>query len=189
MLSFAEPVRFIFSHSALREGWDNPNVFVICMLEAQRQHESRVDKRSGVACVWLLISVGDRMDHPAIVHQVNVLTVVASESYKDFVLGCRRTSATPYLTPTVADEAYFTGKVLKTETGDVAVTPHMAKQIYKYLSKNDYTRCHRSDYGQRTTRPRRKAPWRRCPGAEAHAEQVYRLIDSVFSDSQMFEIR
>ena len=86
LLSFDEPVRFIFSHSALREGWDNPNVFVICML---KHSDNTVSRRQEVGR-GLRLSVnqdGDRMDNPATVHQVNVLTVVASESYKDFVAG------------------------------------------------------------------------------------------------------
>lgn len=188
LLSFAEPVRFIFSHSALREGWDNPNVFVICAL---KHSDNTISRRQEVGR-GLRLSVnqtGDRMDHPAIVHDVNVLTVVASESYKDFVSALQRDiSESLSARPKVADEAYFTGKVLKTPTGDVEVTPQLAKQIYKYLLKNDY-----SDDTDRITglyHEARKdgtlAPL--PPELQAHAEQVYQLIDSVFSDSQMFDI-
>ena len=79
LLSFEEPVRFIFSHSALREGWDNPNVFVICTL---KHSDNTISRRQEVGR-GLRLSVnqdGDRMDDPATVHQINVLTVVASES-------------------------------------------------------------------------------------------------------------
>src|SRR6218665_2354774 len=89
LLSFAEPVRFIFSHSALREGWDNPNVFVICAL---KHSDNTVSRRQEVGR-GLRLSVnqsGDRMDDPATVHEVNVLTVVASESYKDFVAALQK---------------------------------------------------------------------------------------------------
>ena len=78
LLSLNEPVRFIFSHSALREGWDNPNVFVICAL---KHSDNTISRRQEVGR-GLRLSVnqnGDRMDHPATVHDVNVLTVVASE--------------------------------------------------------------------------------------------------------------
>jgi type III restriction enzyme len=139
LLSFAEPVRFIFSHSALREGWDNPNVFVICAL---KHSDNTVSRRQEVGR-GLRLSVnqqGDRMDVPATVHQINVLTVVASESYKDFVTALQRDISDGLSErPRVADEAYFTGKVLKTAAGDVTVTPQLAKQIYRYLAKNDYT--------------------------------------------------
>ena len=188
LLSFAEPVRFIFSHSALREGWDNPNVFVICAL---KHSDNTISRRQEVGR-GLRLSVnqqGDRMDHPAIVHDVNVLTVVASESYKDFVAALQRDiSESLSARPRLADEAYFTGKVLKTATGDVEVTPQLAKQIYKYLLKHDYTDdkdCITSAYheakkgGALATLPPELAP---------HAEQVFKLIDSVFSESQLPEI-
>ena len=113
LLSFEEPVRFIFSHSALREGWDNPNVFVICTL---KHSDNTISRRQEVGR-GMRLSVnqdGDRMDDPATVHQINVLTVVASESYKDFVTGLQRDiSAGLSARPLKADEAYFTGKVLK----------------------------------------------------------------------------
>jgi type III restriction enzyme len=108
LLSLAEPVRFIFSHSALREGWDNPNVFVICAL---KHSDNTISRRQEVGR-GLRLSVnqhGDRMDHPAIVHDVNVLTVVASESYKDFVTALQRDiSDSLSARPKVADEAFFT---------------------------------------------------------------------------------
>ena len=188
LLSLQEPVRFIFSHSALREGWDNPNVFVICAL---KHSDNTISRRQEVGR-GLRLSVnqtGDRMDHPANVHDVNVLTVVASESYKDFVSALQKDiSESLSARPKVADEAYFTGKVLKTATGDVEVTPQLAKQIYKYLLKNDYSDD--TDHITGTYHEAKKegilAPL--PPELQAHAEQVYQLIDSVFSESQMFEI-
>jgi type III restriction enzyme len=190
LLKFEEPVRFIFSHSALREGWDNPNVFVICFLK-HPDYNNEVTRRQEVGR-GLRLSVnqlGDRVDHPAIVHDVNVLTVVASESFKGFVTALQKDiSDSLSARPKVANEAYFTGKVLKTPTGNVEVTPQLAKQIYKYLLKNDY-----SDDTDRITGTYHEAKKEGTlaplpPELQAHAEQVYQLIDSVFSDSQMFEI-
>ena len=190
LLKFEEPVRFIFSHSALREGWDNPNVFVICFLK-HPDYNNEVTRRQEVGR-GLRLSVnqlGDRVDHPAIVHDVNVLTVVASESFKEFVTALQKDiSDSLSARPKVANEAYFTGKVLKTPTGNVEVTPQLAKQIYKYLLKNDY-----SDDTDRITGTYHEAKKEGTlaplpPELQAHAEQVYQLIDSVFSDSQMFEI-
>lgn len=86
LLSFEEPTRFIFSHSALREGWDNPNVFQICTL---RHSNSSTAKRQEVGR-GLRICVdknGTRMDSELLgddVHEVNKLTVIANESYTDF---------------------------------------------------------------------------------------------------------
>ncbi len=188
LLSFAEPVRFIFSHSALREGWDNPNVFVICAL---KHSDSTISRRQEVGR-GLRLSVnqsGDRMDHPATVHDVNVLTVVASESYKDFVAALQKDiSESLSARPKVANEDYFTGKVLKTPTGDVQVTPQLAKQIYRYLVKNDYTddadgiACAYHDAKKAGTLA--DLP----PELKPHAEQVFQLIDSVFSASQLPDI-
>lgn len=185
LLSFAEPVRFIFSHSALREGWDNPNVFVICTL---KHSDNTISRRQEVGR-GLRLSVnqhGDRMDNPATVHQINVLTVVASESYKDFVTALQRDiSDSLSARPRVADEEYFTGKVLKTATGDVTVTPQIAKQIYKYLLKNDYT-----DNDDKITEAYHKAKSEQQLAdlpleLQLFAEQVFQLIDSVYSDAQM----
>jgi type III restriction enzyme len=181
-------VRFIFSHSALREGWDNPNVFVICAL---KHSDNTISRRQEVGR-GLRLSVnqhGDRMDHPAIVHDVYVLTVVASESYKEFVAALQKDiSDSLSARPKVADEAFFTGKVLKTATGDVEVTPQLAKQIYKYLIKNDYT-----DDADRITGAYHDAKKAETlaelpPELKPHATQVYQLIDSVFSASQLPEI-
>ncbi|HTF69777.1 MAG TPA: hypothetical protein VK638_44580, partial [Edaphobacter sp.] len=123
LLSLDEPVRFLFSHSALRESWDSPNVFVIGML---KKSDDTTTRRQEVGR-GLRLSVnqnGDRMDDPATVHDLNVLTVVASEGYKEFVAGLQKDiAAVLSARPQKADEAFFTGKVLKTATGDVSVTP------------------------------------------------------------------
>ncbi|OJV55704.1 MAG: restriction endonuclease subunit R [Burkholderiales bacterium 68-10] len=188
LLSLAEPVRFIFSHSALREGWDNPNVFVICAL---KHSDNTISRRQEVGR-GLRLSVnqnGDRMDHPATVHDVNVLTVVASESYKDFVTALQKDiSESLSERPRVANEEYFTGKVLKTATGDMPVTPQLAKQIYRYLVKNDYTddsdRIAGAYHDAKKAGTLADLPDELKP----HAAQVYQLIDSVFSASQLPDI-
>ena len=185
LLSFEEPVRFIFSHSALREGWDNPNVFVIGTL---KHSDSTISRRQEVGR-GLRLAVnqnGDRMDDPAIVHRVNVLTVVASESYKDFVTGLQRDiSASLSARPRKADEAYFTGKVLKTVSADVTVTPAMAKAIYKYLLKNDYT-----DDADRVAAAYHEAKREGTlaplpPDLAPFAPQILQLIETVYSDAQL----
>lgn len=87
LLSFDEPVRFIFSHSALREGWDNPNVFQICTL---RESDAEIKKRQEIGR-GLRLCVdrnGNRMDAETLganlVHDTNILTVIANESYEKF---------------------------------------------------------------------------------------------------------
>ncbi len=184
LLSFAEPVRFIFSHSALREGWDNPNVFVMCML---KHSDNTISRRQEVGR-GLRISVnqnGDRMDNATTVHDVNVLTVVASESYKDFVQSLQEEiSASLSDRPRKADAAYFTSQFIKTATEEVPITMRMARQIDMYLVKNNYI-----DEEYMITAAYHEA---RDSGTLAKFEseldqyekQIFDLIDSVFRESK-----
>ncbi|MDE1905189.1 MAG: DEAD/DEAH box helicase family protein [Rhodospirillales bacterium] len=185
LLSFGEPTRFIFSHSALREGWDNPNVFVMCML---KHSDNTISRRQEVGR-GLRLSVdqnGDRMDNPAVVHDINILTVVASESYRDFVSGLQKEIADTLTSrPRKATEAYFTGKTITTDGGPIEITPAMAKQIYRYLVKNDY-----SDESDQITTAYHEAKGAGTLAAlpddlKPHANQIFQIIDSVFSDAQL----
>ena len=188
LLSFEEPVRFLFSHSALREGWDNPNVFVICTL---KHSDNSVSRRQEVGRGMRLAvnQGGDRMDDPATVHQINVLTVVANESYRDFVAGLQKDiNATLSARPKQANAEYFQDKVFKTPTGDVKVTPQMARQVERYLVKNDY-----SDTNERITEAYHEAKKAGTLAVlptelEPYKDQVFQLIDSVFSTAQLPEI-
>lgn len=188
LLSFSEPTRFIFSHSALREGWDNPNVFVMCML---KHSDNTISRRQEVGR-GLRLSVnkeGDRMDHTATVHDINILTVVASESYKDFVTNLQsEISDSLSARPRKADEAYFTGKIIKTELGSLEITAAMAKQIYRYMLKNDYTddddKITIDYHNAKETGELAKLPDELKP----HAEQIFTLINSVFSDALLPDI-
>ena len=185
LLSFGEPTRFIFSHSALREGWDNPNVFVMCML---KHSDNTISRRQEVGR-GLRLSVdqnGDRMDNPAVVHDINVLTVVASESYTTFVDGLQKEIADTLTSrPRKATEAYFTGKTIATDAGPIEITPAMAKQIYRYLVKNDY-----SDDADQITAAYHESKEAGTLAAlpddlKPHADQIFQIIDSVFSDAQL----
>lgn len=185
LLSFEEPTRFIFSHSALREGWDNPNVFVMCML---KHSDNTISRRQEVGR-GLRLCVnrnGDRVDHPSTVHTINVLTVVASESYKDFVTGLQTEIADSLSArPRKANEDYFAGKVLRTPWGDVEVTAQMARQIYRYLVRNDYT----DDADAVTDTYHQAKEAGQLAGfaedLEPYREQIIELIDSVFDDSKL----
>ena len=178
-------VRFIFSHSALREGWDNPNVFVMCML---KHSDNSISRRQEVGR-GLRLSVdqqGERMDHPSLVHEVNVLTVVASESYKDFVAGLQQEIVeTLSARPRQATAAYFTGKVLQTGQGPVDVTETMANQIHHYLIKSGYVDV-TNHIAETYHEAKAAGTLVELPAdLQPHAEQVFELIDSVFSDRQL----
>ncbi|MFT4445172.1 type III restriction-modification system endonuclease [Parvimonas sp. G1967] len=118
------PVRFIFSHSALREGWDNPNVFQICTL---KQSSSDVRKRQEVGRGLRLCvnQDGERMDTNVLgndVHNVNVLTVIASESYDSFAKGLQNEIAEAVADrPKAVTPELFIGKVIKDDKGNEQV--------------------------------------------------------------------
>lgn len=138
LLSFKEPVRFIFSHSALREGWDNPNVFVMGML---KKSDNTVSRRQEIGR-GLRLAVdqhGERMDNPTTVHEINELTVVTDEAYTDFVAGLQNEIAKSLTArPRKASVKFFTGKTITTLFGESAVEEAVAQALYKYLIKNDY---------------------------------------------------
>ncbi|WP_312885549.1 restriction endonuclease [Enterobacter kobei] len=188
LLSLAEPVRFIFSHSALREGWDNPNVFVICTL---KHSDNTISRRQEVGR-GLRLSVnqnGDRMDHPSIVHDINVLTVVASESYKDFVTALQKDiSESLSARPRVADKAYFTGKMMNTNEGPVTVSDEQATDIEFYLIQNGYVDKKRN-ITEKYHQAKKDGTLVALPDElQSYAEQVFHLIDSVFSENQLMQV-
>ena len=129
------PVRFIFSHSALREGWDNPNVFQICTL---KQSSSEVRKRQEVGRGLRLCvnQDGERMDANVLgndVHAVNVLTVIASESYDSFAKGLQTELADAVAGRPVAVTAdLFKGKVLVDVNGNEQVVDGELAQAIHY---------------------------------------------------------
>ena len=123
LLSLDEPVRFIFSHSALKEGWDNPNVFQICALKnVDSGSETRRRQEVGRGMRLCVNRDGVRQDFQQIgdrVHEVNKLTVIASESYEAFAQGLQDEIAkTLKDRPTKADEQFFIDKVVKNELGE-----------------------------------------------------------------------
>lgn len=142
LLSLEEPVRFIFSHSALREGWDNPNVFTMGML---KKSDNTVSRRQEIGRGLRLCvnQEGDRQDAvslPGRVHDVNVLTVVTDESYTEFVDGLQKEIAESLsFRPREASVDYFMGKTILMEEGEaVKVNDSQAREMFFYLVKNDY---------------------------------------------------
>lgn len=185
LLSFDEPTRFIFSHSALREGWDNPNVFQICTL---KHSDSATAKRQEVGRGLRLCvnKDGVRMDKETLgdtVHDTNVLTVIASESYADFVGGLQReTREVLYERPTKASVGYFTGKRIKVGDEVMTITELQAAAIMTYLDDNDYinadgkiTETYRNDAANNQLKPLPKK-------LRAWTEPVQKLIQSIFDE-------
>ena len=136
------PVRFIFSHSALREGWDNPNVFQICTL---KQSGSDVRKRQEVGRGLRLCvnQSGERMDTNVLgndVHNINILTVIASESYDSFAKGLQTEMAEAVSDrPCAVTVELFVGKVIKDEHGnEQVIDQNTASAIHFDMIVNGY---------------------------------------------------
>jgi len=187
LLSFAEPVRFIFSHSALREGWDNPNVFQICTLKHGGISPTQKRQEVGRGLRICVNQSGDRMDKELIgdtVHSINKLTVIASEGYKNFVADLQTgIKEALYDRPSKATQEYFTGKTIIVGEQPIVLDVNQAKDIYRYLIKNDYiddndnvTEAYRVDLENNTLAP--------LPERIAElGEGVHVLIQSVFDES------
>ena len=136
------PVRFIFSHSALREGWDNPNVFQICTL---KQSSSDVRKRQEVGRGMRLCvnEHGDRMDENALgndVHNINVLTVIASESYDKFAksLQSEIAEAVGSRPRQVTESIFENAKVHDKGGNEETIDSAMARRLIHCMIKMDY---------------------------------------------------
>ncbi len=183
LLSFEEPTRFIFSHSALREGWDNPNVFQICTL---RHSNSTTAKRQEVGR-GLRICVdkhGTRMDAELLgedVHEVNKLTVIANESYADFTTALQKETRDVLRERAAkATVSYFAGKQIKIGEEIHTVSEAEASRIIVYLEDSGYiddnkniTSAYREAVANGSVAP---LPQKLQPIAEG----VIRLINSIF---------
>ena len=189
LLSFDEPTRFIFSHSALREGWDNPNVFQICTL---KHSDSSTGKRQEVGRGLRLCvnQDGYRMDEDSVgvnaVHKINKLTVIASESYTEFVTDLQRQIRTDlYERPLHASKEFFEGKTFVVDGETHKITKAEATKIYSYLLKNEYitddgedniTQYYHVDLENDNLAPLPDglSPWE---------EHIHRIIQSVFNEA------
>ncbi len=191
LLSFDEPTRFIFSHSALREGWDNPNVFQICTL---KQSNSEINKRQEVGRGMRLCvnRDGDRIDGSVSgikVHDVNVLSVIASDSYKTFVGGLQKEiKDTLYDRPTKATKEYFAGKTVKVGGSLHEISKQEAAIIERYLGFNGYI-----DYDGNVTDAYRTAQetgtFAQFPQEIAPmAEGIHKLVQGIFDEKVLSEI-
>lgn len=196
LLSFEEPTRFIFSHSALREGWDNPNVFQICTL---RHSDSTTAKRQEVGR-GLRICVdkyGTRMDAELLgedVHEVNKLTVIANESYGDFTKALQReTREVMRERADKADAKYFTGKQIRIGEETHIITEDEAWRIYHYLVDNGYvdknknlTDTYREAVTGGTVEP---LPKQLQPMAEGVNHLINAIFDPKLLDDMVVEVK
>lgn len=195
LLSFDESTRFIFSHSALREGWDNPNVFQICTL---KHSDSTTMKRQEVGRGLRLCvnQEGFRIDEQSVgislVHKINKLTVIASESYKEFVTDLQNDMKKNnlYERPRKATLDYFKGKTVVVDGTATKIDAQQASVIYQYLVRNSYV----SDDGNDTVTEQYRIDLENNNLAAlpdriaAYAEGIHKLIQSVFNDKILDEM-
>lgn len=185
LLSFNTPTRFIFSHSALREGWDNPNIFTLCML---KQSDNTISRRQEVGR-GLRIAVnnlGERMDDKDIVHDINVLTVIASESYEDFVSNLQKEILENLSArPRKATVQFFKNKVLLVDDKEIVIADTMANAIYHYLVKQDYVdeQNHLTETYHEARLNNQRAPL--PESLEEYEEPLFKLIDSLFIEAEI----
>ena len=163
-------------------------MFVIGMLK-KIGRETALRQEVGRGLRLAVNQNGDRMDDPAIVHEINVLTVVAANGYKETVAQLEKEYVGALSgRPQTADAICFTGKVLKTAAGDISVTPQMASSIAAYLFNNDYV-----DKDDRITPAYHEAKQAGTIVAlharlAAHASEIVQHIDLVYSKDRLPEI-
>ena len=134
LLSLDEPIRFIFSHSALKEGWDNPNVFQVCTLVETKDTMTKRQKvgRGLRICVN---QDGERVLDP----KYNTLSVIANESYKEFASTLQKELESDNFKFGIIEPISFAGIAVKQHNGSIdELTQKESQQIYDYLVANDY---------------------------------------------------
>ena len=181
------PVRFIFSHSALREGWDNPNVFQICTL---KQSSSDVRKRQEVGRGLRLCvnQDGERMDANILgndVHNINVLTVIASESYDSFAKALQNELADAVAGRPVAVTAeLFKGKVIRDVNGNEQVVDNnTAQAIFEDMITNGYVK--RGVLTDKYYADKANGSIQVAEEVADCAESVLEIVDSVYDNNAM----
>ncbi len=144
LLSFEEPVRFIFSHSALKEGWDNPNVFQICTLK-DTKNEIKKRQEVGRGMRLCVNNNGERQDMDVLgdgVFDVNILTVIASESYEHFSKQLQTELAEDVADRPVEVTAHLFEDILLTAADgeEIKINHGLACEIHEQLISNGYVR-------------------------------------------------
>lgn len=186
LLSFEEPTRFIFSHSTLKEGWDNPNVFQICALKnGETGSQTRRRQEVGRGMRLCVDKRGIRQDFELIgdqVHELNKLTVIASESYEAFAKGLQsEIAATLKDRPQKAEVKFFIGKLLVNEKNEEhRLTDDEANKLNKMLYKHDVI----DDSDKITVKGRELIEQGNMPlpeSLEPYRESVTKLLKSIYT--------
>jgi len=182
------PVRFIFSHSALREGWDNPNVFQICTL---KQSGSDIRKRQEVGRGLRLCvnQNGERMDTNFLgndVYNVNILTVIASESYDSFAKGLQTEMAETIADrPCAVTAQLFVGRIIRDDRGNEQVVDQdTASAIHYDMIVNGYI-DRKGILTDKYYRDRANGEMKVAEEVADSAASVFAIVDSIYEVNRM----
>ena len=187
LLSFSEPVRFIFSHSALREGWDNPNVFQICTLK-QSDAETRKRQEVGRGLRLCVNQEGERMDTNFLgseVHHINQLTVIASESYDRFAKALQTEIAEVIADrPQKVSPSLFRDKVLSDKQGNpYLVSEEAALVLYESLAGYGYVKA--GTLTDKYYEDKESGSFQLPEEVEVSSESVMNILDSVYNPKML----
>lgn len=136
LLSFEDNLRFIFSHSALKEGWDNPNVFQICTLKEGTKSEIRRRQEIGRGLRICVNQDGQRVYG----FDVNTLTVMANETYEDFAIGLQKEiEKESDIKFGVIEKHEFANLTIRNEIGEIEfLGAKLSEKLFEYLNEKDY---------------------------------------------------
>ena len=137
LLDMSNPLRFIFSHSALREGWDNPNVFQICTLKDSAGTYIKRRQEIGRGLRLCVDQSGERVNDSS----VNTLTVMANESYAEFVNSLQKElqEDTGVRFGVIEKHSFANVKRFDNEKQeDVYLGYDKSEEVFKYLMDNSY---------------------------------------------------
>ena len=188
LLSMDEPVRFIFSHSALREGWDNPNVFQICTLKKQSDSDIRSRQEIGRGLRLCVNQQGERMDESVLggeVQELNKLTIITDFSFGEYVKALQAgLSEVLADRPRKVEPQLFLGKDLQNANGEpVRVTKELADAIYEDLIQNGYVR--RGELTDKYYTDKQNGTVQVAAEVQDCAASVVRVLSSIFDGRSM----
>jgi len=188
LLSLDEPVRFIFSHSALREGWDNPNVFQICTLKPQSESEIRSRQEIGRGLRLCVNQQGERMDESVLgrdVQELNKLTLITDLEYGKFAEALQTGLAESLADrPQKVDTQLFVGRTLVDANGEqVHVTQDLANAIYEDLIQNDYVK--RGKLTDKYFADKEIGSFHVASEVSGYADSVVRILSGVYDAHTM----
>lgn len=189
LLDLNEPVRFIFSHSALREGWDNPNVFQICTLKKQSESDIRSRQEIGRGLRLCVNQNGERMDVQNAgeeVHDINRLTVITDWKFETFVknyqLGLAEVISDR---PVAVTQQLFENRVVVSSDGSKAVlSKDIAEAVMFDLVKDDYV-DRKGVLTEKYYSDKRNGVVRLAAEAAPYRESVLKILDSVYNPSAL----